>query len=756
MAKKFVVWFGDVAREDIPLVGGKGANLGEMTKAGFPVPNGFIVTSEAYYHFLDENKLRDRIVAALDGLDVSNSKNLEAASIKVRHIIEHAEIPKNIVKEIFNAYFHLEKGVFKHPLVAVRSSATAEDLPNASFAGQQETFLNVQGEANVLEKIRLCWASLFTQRAIFYRQTNKFDHFKVGIAVPVQKMVASDTSGIMFTIDPVTNNKEHVVIEAIFGLGEMIVQGMVTPDHYEVNKKTNTIVKKIAKTQEKIMFRKNNKNVVQPLSASKGKTIKLTDKQILALADLGKRLEKHYYFPQDSEWAIEKNKIYIVQTRPVTTTSMKSVNAVSSTVKEQDIIAQGDPASPGISSGPVKILQNAKEISKISQGDVLVAEQTNPDYVPAMKKASAIVTERGGRTSHAAIVSRELGIPAVVGTEGIMKKVKDGLVITVNGSTGVISKGAVTASSIKTPILPTKHIKTATKVYVNLAEPERAAALARLDVDGVGLLRAEFMIAGIGIHPKKLIADHKEKMFIDTLSEQLLTFCKAFSPRPVIYRATDFKTNEYRSLKGGNLYEPEESNPMLGFRGAARYIADKQVFEMELEAIKQVRNKHGLKNLWFMVPFVRSPEELLQIKQIMSSAGLTRSSTFKLFLMVEIPTNVIRLDEFLDVGVDGVSIGSNDLTMLIMGTDRDNSEVAKQFNERDPSVLWALEKTIKTAVKREVSVSICGQAPSDYPDLVEKLVSWGITSVSVNADAVSHVRETIVFAEQRLVKKQMK
>ena len=752
MAKKLVVWFRDVGKDDIPLVGGKGANLGEMTKAGFPVPNGFIVTADAYYQFLDESKLRSQIQTLLTGLDVANSKDLENASKKVRALIEHAPIPKNIAQKIFQSYFQLGKGLFSHPLVAVRSSATAEDLPTASFAGQQETFLNVHGEANLLEKIRECWASLFTARAIFYRATNHFDHFRVGIAVPVQKMVESDTSGIMFTIDPVTNNKEHVVIEAIFGLGEMIVQGMVTPDHYEVNKKTKEIVKKVARTQEKKMMKKGGKNIVIALPKKIGEQFKLTDTHIVALAELGKQLETHYYFPQDIEWAIEKNKLYIVQTRPVTTTGMKSDNASASVIKEENIIATGDPASPGISSGPVKILGSAKEIGKIQQGDILVAEQTNPDYVPAMKKASAIVTERGGRTSHAAIVSRELGIPAVVGTEGIMKKVKDGLVVTVNGSTGVISKGALTASQMKTPVATAaKHIKTATKIYVNLAEPERAAAIARMDVDGVGLLRAEFMIAGIGIHPKKLIADHKEEVFIDSLAEQLATFCKAFSPRPVIYRATDFKTNEYRSLKGGNLYEPEESNPMLGFRGASRYIADKQVFEMELAAVKKVRNTYRLKNLWFMVPFVRTPEDLLTVKQIMAANGLTRSPNFKLFLMVEIPTNVIRLDEFLDVGVDGVSIGSNDLTMLIMGTDRDNSEVASAFNEQDPSVLWALEKTIKTCQKRGVTSSICGQAPSDYPDLVEKLVSWGITSISLNADAVNHVKEVVYQAEHRLV-----
>lgn len=750
MAKKFVVWFRDVGREDIPLVGGKGANLGEMTKAGFPVPNGFIVTSEAYYQFLTENHLREKIIKLLSGLDVNDAKKLASTAASVRSVIEHAQIPKDIVQKIFASYFQLEKGLFHQPLVAVRSSATAEDLPNASFAGQQETYLNIRGEANLLEKIRSCWASLFTARAIFYRQTNNFDHFKVGIAVPVQKMVASDMSGIMFTIDPVTNDKGHVVIEAIYGLGEMIVQGMVTPDHYEVDKKTHEIVKKIPRVQEKKMVLKDGKNTIITLTKTQGEQCKLSDKQIVELAKLGEQLEAHYYFPQDSEWAIEKGKIYLVQTRPVTTIGMKTQNAEMQ-VPENQILAKGDPASPGISSGPVKILKNASEIDKIRQGDVLVAEQTNPDFVPAMKKAAAIVTERGGRTSHAAIVSRELGIPAVVGTEGIMKKVKDDLVITVNGSTGVISKGALTVKTLKTAVVPVVHRKTATKLYVNLAEPERASAIARMDVDGVGLLRAEFMIAGIGVHPKKLIADHKEHLFVDTLAEQIATFCKAFSPRPVIYRATDFKTNEYRSLKGGNLYEPEESNPMLGFRGASRYVADKQVFEMELEAIKKVRNIYKLKNLYMMVPFVRTPQELVAVKQIMAANGLTRSANFKLYLMVEIPTNVIRLDEFLDAGVDGVSIGSNDLTMLIMGTDRDNSEVAKEFNEQDPSVLWALEKTIKTCQKRGVTASICGQAPSDYPDLVEKLVSWGITSISVNADAVDHVRDTIYHVEHRLV-----
>jgi pyruvate, water dikinase len=407
-----------------------------------------------------------------------------------------------------------------------------------------------------------------------------------------------------------------------------------------------------------------------------------------------------------------------------------------------------------MATGTVKLLKSASEIHKVNAGDILVAEQTNPDFVPAMRKAVAILTERGGRTSHAAIVSRELGIPAVVGAKDVRKLLRDGMVITINGTTGEVYKGAVKSqvATVK-KAAPAEHQKTATKVYVNLAEPSRAPAVAKMNADGVGLLRAEFMIADIGTHPKKLIADGKQNIFIDTLAEKLAVFCSSFAGKPVVYRATDFKTNEYRNLKGGAAYEPEEPNPMLGFRGAARYVIDSKVFEIELEAIKKVRNKMGHTNLHLMIPFVRTPKELMDVKKIIASSGLSRSSTFKLWIMCEIPTNVIRLNDFLDVGIDGVSIGSNDLTMLILGTDRDNSEVAHDFSEMDPAVLWAFEHVVKTCAKRGVTVSMCGQAPSDYPDLVEKLVSWGITSVSVNPDAIDHVRETVYQAEHRLVKK---
>lgn len=751
----YVVSFSDVGREDVGLVGGKGANLGEMTKAGFPVPGGFIITVNAYRKFLDEAGIKSRIQTILTGLDVNDSRALESAASTVQKLIVRSKFPKGVARDIISSYFRLGGKVFTHALVAVRSSATAEDLPDASFAGQQSTFLNVRGEANLIEKVKEAWASLFTARAIFYRQTHHFDHFRVGIAVPVQRMVASVTSGVMFTVDPVTNDKSKIIIEAIYGLGEMIVQGAVTPDHYEVDKKTDTILVKQIGLQEKMMTKKGAKNAILAVSRSEANKQKLPDRTIIELARLGKKLEKHYYFPQDAEWAVESHRVYLVQTRPVTTLGKQTITTTTSTITNE-ILVKGDPASPGIASGPVKKLASAKEVHKVASGDVLVAEQTNPDFVPAMRKAVAILTERGGRTSHAAIVSRELGIPAVVGANNVRKLVSDGMVITVNGSTGEVYKGAV-VSKPNLANLPnlsnSKKLKTATKVYVNLAEVSRAQAVSQLNVDGVGLLRAEFMVADIGTHPRKFIAEKKQQLFISQLAEKLETFCAAFSPRPVVYRATDFRTNEYRNLKGGAAFEPPEENPMLGFRGAARYIADSQVFDLELEAIKLVRNKMGFKNLHLMIPFVRTPKELLEVKKIVAGSGLLRSPSFKFWMMVELPTNVIILDQYLDVGIDGVSIGSNDLTMLIMGTDRDNQEVAHDFNEMDEAVQWAFERVIRTCAKRHVTVSMCGQAPSDYPELVDKLVSWGITSVSVNPDAVDRVRETVAEAEKKLARR---
>ena len=754
-----ILWFSQIDKNDTNSVGGKAANLGELTRAGLPVPNGFTVTAGAYFNFIEASNLKEKIKFLLGKVDINNSNLLNETSSLIKKSIEASKLPDSLAKEIIISYKKLSKD--SSALVAVRSSATAEDLPQASFAGQQSTFLNIKGDQQLLDAIKKCWASLFEARAIFYRVQNDFDHFKVGIAVPVQKMVQSEVSGVMFTIDPTNNDKRKIVIEAVYGLGETIVQGKVNPDHYEVDKQTFKIVKKELGDQTKQLVKIGTKTREIPVSKAYRKKQKLNDNKIIELAKLGKKIENHYLFPQDIEWALENDKLYIVQTRPVTTIKLIEKTSKEHIEIELPKILSGLAASPGIAVGSVKILRSAKEIGKIKQGDILVATMTNPDYVPAMKKAVAIVTDRGGRTSHAAIVSREMGIPAVVGAEGATKKLRNGAVITVSGTSGIIYKGALAPAKMKVLLyeqkkdtVETRELKTATKIFVNLAEPELAEVVSEKKVDGVGLLRAEFMIAEIGIHPKKLIKDGKQKIFVNKLTDGLLKFCASFNPRPVIYRATDFKTNEYRNLKGGSDFEPEEANPLLGFRGACRYTADFEVFELELASVKRVRNEFNFRNLWLMIPFVRTLSEMEKIKQMVSAAGLHRSPSFKLLMMAEIPSNVFLINEFLDIGVDGVSIGSNDLTMLILGVDRDNARVECDFNELDPAVLKALETIVRTCRKRGALVSICGQAPSVYPELTEKLVSWGISSVSVSPDAIEKTRSIVYEAEKNLAKNQ--
>lgn len=743
--------------------------MGEMVKAGFPVPEGFAVTAQAYFHFIKVNNLKGKLKAELSLIDRNDPASYQRVSVNIRKAMSGFEFPKEIAREIFLAYENIV-GLLGGSLVAVRSSATAEDLPDASFAGQQETFLNVKGEANLIQKIKTCWASLFTARAIFYREEKKFDHIKVGLSAIVQKMIQSQVSGVMFTINPVTNDKRVYVIEAILGLGELIVQGSETPDHYEVDKTKMKIIQKVIGAQDKQMIKRGAKTVIIKVSSKLSKKQKLSDAKIIELAKLGKKLHQHYFFPQDIEWGLQNNKLYILQTRPVTTTQNKISNIKNKKLEENatknlKIIIKGDAASPGIASGFANLIFSHKNINKIKDGEVLVTTMTTPDFVPAMKKACAIVTDRGGQTSHAAIVSRELGVPCVVGTGKASKVIKSGVVITVNGGTGEVFKGGITSKEPEdkflmqetlntVPIQPHfPTLKTATKLYLNLAEPELAEKHASANVDGVGLLRAEFMIAQIGVHPRKMIADGKRKLFIDHLTEGIGRICKAFAPRPVVYRTTDFKTSEYANLKGGKEFEGVEDNPLIGFRGAYRYIVDEKVFCLELDAIKRIRNKMGLRNLWVMIPFVRTVDELLQVKKIITSHGLMRSSSFKLWMMVEIPSNVILLDDFIDIGIDGVSIGSNDLTMLMLGLDRDNEKISKEFDERNPAVLWALEKTIKTCQKRKISSSICGQAPSRYPSLMEKLISWGITSISVSPDVIDSGRKVIYEAEKKLVNK---
>ncbi|PIR43628.1 phosphoenolpyruvate synthase [candidate division WWE3 bacterium CG10_big_fil_rev_8_21_14_0_10_32_10] len=741
--KPLTLPFSGLNKSSLPIAGGKGANLGEMFNAGIPVPDGFVVTADAYYYFLDKSSLRHKIQTELENLDIQNSESLNSAAENIKNAILSAEMPSEIKDSIISSY-HTLCGNDDH-YVAVRSSATAEDLPDASFAGQQDTFLNIKGADEVVRHVQKCWASLFGARAIYYRQEQNFDHFKVGIAVPIQLMIQSEVSGIMFTVNPLTNNTEEISIEAVFGLGDAIVSGELTPDQYLISKGDFNIKNKHVVKQE---WQDTMSGHIDVSMEYKDKQ-KLDDSKIVELAKIGAKIEEHYAKPQDIEWAMQNNTLYIVQSRPVTTLKIKTED-ITVDIGNADMLLTGLSASPGVGVGFVKILVSAKEIGKIQKGDILVTPMTDPDFVPAMRKAAAIVTDNGGRTSHAAIVSRELGIPCVVGTGSATEVLKEGDVITVNGYKGAVYSGDKSEQfKQKEENYEHKNDKTATNLYVNLGEPDLAQEIAKRNVDGIGLLRAEFMIANIGKHPRAFIEEGKQEEFTTKLEEGLLMFAQSFNPRQVVYRATDFKTNEYRSLEGGDKFEEEEQNPMLGFRGVSRYISDPEVFAMELEAIKRVRNKHGFKNLQLMLPFVRTVEQLMEAKKIVNSHGLSRSADFKLWMMAEIPSNVILLDDFIKVGIDGVSIGSNDLTMLTLGVDRDNAKVADVYNEMNPAVLQSLEKIITTCVKNNITCSICGQAPSVYPELTEMLVSWGVTSISVSPDVIDRTRHLIYLAEQK-------
>jgi len=747
-AQKNVVWFNETTKKDIALVGGKGANLGEMANAHIPVPPGFIVTANAYYNFIKKSGITDKILSLLKPLDYNNTKQLQQIADQIKQVILNSTMPPELASEIQQAYRKMGDG-----LVAVRSSATAEDLPEASFAGQQSTFLNVNGEKEVVAAVQACWASLFEPRAIFYRYQQGFDPFNVGIAVPIQRMVQSQTSGVMFTIEPMTSDQSKITIEAVYGLGEAIVSGQVETDLYIVDKEGLRISEKKIGKQDWELVRNlaggdDNTNIKMPLQPSRQIQQKLADDDIITLAKIGKRIEDLYQFPQDIEWAQEDKEIFIVQTRPVTTIKAETVAEALPEIKGT-VLLSGRAASPGMASGPVKIVYEASQIDEVETGDILVAETTTPDFVPAMKKAVAIVAERGGRTSHAAIVSRELGIPCIVGAEGAVTTLTKGQIITVDGSQGKVYEGRVAEEKSAVPTAsPRGKIKTKTKLYVNLAQPELAETVAARNVDGVGLLRAEFMISQIGAHPRYMISQNRGNEFVDKLAQGMNTFAKAFNPRPVVYRTTDFKTNEYRELTGGQEYEEVEENPMLGYRGCSRYIKELDVFELEIEAIKKVRQNY--RNLWVMIPFVRTIDEMVAAKNFLESQGLERSADFKLWMMVEVPSNIFLMEKFLEIGIDGISIGSNDLTQLILGIDRDSQKLAETFDERNEAVLIALERAIKVAKSSGVTASICGQAPSVYPELTEKLVEWGITSVSVSPDMIDTTREIIAKAEERL------
>ncbi len=745
-----LLWFTEIDSGDLALAGGKGANLGEMTQRGAPVPPGFVVSVVSYQKFLTDNGLDARLSDILGGVDVYHSSNLVDVARTAQEAILSAPMPPDLSVEITDAYRALGEGP-----VAVRSSATAEDLPDASFAGQQRTYLNVEGIDQVLETVKGCWASLFEARAIFYRAEQNFDQLGVGIAVPVQRMVQSEISGVMFTAEPNRSDRTKVFIEAVYGLGESVVSGAVTPDSYLIQKDGMEILEKRLVPQSRMLTRNPNAIGADDLNhevdvpAEQSRTYKLTDSQITEVAQFGLTLEEAYNHPQDIEWAIEGNTFYITQTRPITTlSSVGESEGLEVDESAYPMLLQGTPASPGSATGTVVVLPKIDESSldqlgRVKEGDVLVTEMTTPDYVPAMKRAAAIITDHGGRTAHAAIISRELSIPCTVGTGAATNTLTDGQIVTVDGSTGRVYEGAVPGAGAEiNEDNAAENLRTKTNVYVNLAEPDLADVIAARNVDGVGLLRAEFIVARIGEHPRLMIEEGRGEEYTQKVVDGLMKFAAAFDPRPVIYRTTDFKTNEYRNLRGGDRYEPEEENPMIGYRGAGRYVKEPDIFALEIEAVRRVRAKHP--NLHVMIPFVRTVDELVHTKSLLEQYGLRRGDNgFKLWMMAEVPSNVILLEEFIKVGIDGVSIGSNDLTQLVLGVDRDSAILADDFDERNEAVMRALETIVTTAARLGVTCGICGQAPSFFPDLTAKLVEWGITSVSVSPDVINHTRRIV-------------
>jgi pyruvate, water dikinase len=641
-------------------------------------------------------------------------------------------------------------------------------LPTASFAGQQDTYLNVPNADDLMDKVKKCWSSLFTPRAIAYRVTKNFEHSGVKLAVVVQKMVNSDISGIMFTVDP-NSEMPHIIIEAGYGLGEAIVSGKVTPDTYVVEKFHNKIInKRIAKQTWKFVRGKIGDTVKEDIAPELVSAQKLTDDQIFAVADIGKNIEIHYDRPMDIEWCIEDGQVYVVQARPVTTLSNNGDNAgkkdtMADEIKSQKILVKGLAASPGTASGRVRHVADEMNLEVIKKGDIMVTMMTTPDMVPAMTRAAAIVTDEGGMTCHAAIVARELGIPCIVGASDSTTILKEGMLVTVEGKTGVVYEGEVAVKKKEETSCDSKSVKgfgtgvpvTGTKVYVNIGVPQKAEEYCGLPVSGVGLMRIEFLFTSyIQEHPLAMMEKGKSQELVDRLANGISVVAKAFFPRPVILRTSDFKTNEYREMKGGEKYEPKESNPMIGWRGCSRYVSDsyREAFKLELKAIKKVRDEMGLKNVMIMLPFVRTIEELKKISAMMADVGLERNRDLKLYLMAEIPANIFMAAEFSDY-CDGFSIGSNDLTQLTMGADRDSDVLGKMgyFDERNDAIKRAIGILIAEAHKKGRTVSICGQAPSVYPEFTEFLVKAGIDSISLNPDTVMDTIPIIASAEQRLL-----
>jgi len=784
---ELVIWFENLRKTDIPLVGGKNANLGEMMNVGIPVPPGFAITAYAYKRFIEDAGIANDIFRILKEAirDSSEPKHFEEASRKIRALIESTPVPRNIENAIKEAYRELCRrlGLDKVP-VAVRSSATAEDLPDASFAGQQETYLNVVGEDEVLEKTVKCWSSLFTPRAIFYRIQKGFAHERVLISVGVQKMVNAKAAGVMFSINPVTGNPNQIVIEGNFGLGESVVSGAVTPDEFIVDKQTMKIVGRRIATKKVMTVQDpaTGRTVQVEVPPEKQNMPCLTDEEVLKLAELAAKIERHYGKPQDIEWAVDADlsfpsNIFIVQARPETVWSLRAElpekrveTYLMKPLEELKVVVKGIPAGRrGIGVGVAKVVLNPEEAAKLMRkGDILVTEMTNPDYVPFMKLASAIVTDKGGVTCHAAIVSRELGIPCIVGAENATKVMVSGKEYTVDARSGVVYEGVVPTLKTETAVAyagyasssvladPTSYLPvTATKIYMNLGVPEKIEEYKHLPFEGIGLMRIEFILASyIGEHPLYLIEIGQSQKFVDKLAEGIATVARAIQPRPVVVRFSDFKTNEYRELKGGEKYEIFEANPMLGWRGCSRYISPwyEKAFRLECQAIRKCREEWGLKNVWVMLPVVRTLWEAKRVLEIMREEGLERSRDFKVWFMAETPSIAILADEFSKL-CDGFSIGSNDMTQGILMIDRDSERLGQMgyFDERDPAVKRIIAHLIKVAHENGCTVSICGEAPSNMPDFTEFLVRAGIDSISVNPDAVVATKHLVASIEQKII-----
>ncbi|MFP3143862.1 MAG: pyruvate, water dikinase [Caldisphaera sp.] len=780
----FILWLDEIKNLDIELLGGKAKGLVELTQHNFPVPPGLVITSKSYEYFIEKTGIKQYLNDTVKKISSLKPAEIEKISEEILRKFEVTDIPDDLKDLIEQSYIELGKKLgIENPRVAVRSSATLEDVAEASFAGIQDTYLNIQGIEELLKHVKMVWASIWTARALIYRESLGLDHRKVSIAVIVQKMVNSKSSGVMFTVHPATGETNKIVIESSWGLGELIVGGIVTPDSFVLDKNTLNIIerrisaKKIGRFYDPI----NKKNVdielldnpedypegplydLLKMFGITSKSSSLKDEEIKYLAEIAKKAEDSFNHALDMEWAIDMDltfprNVMIVQARFETVWSKQKIG------KEGTILTRGLPASPGIASGSAKIIHTVNEaVEKMKPGDVLVTKMTDPDWVPYMKMASAIVTDEGGMTAHAAIVARELGKPAVVGTGNATTVIKDSTLITVDGSRGVVTYGITEKKEegkkeekISLEFIADLYPVTGTKIYMNLGEPDEIDRYVNLPFDGIGLMRVEFIISSkIGYHPLYLLEQGKPDVFIDGLAEGIGKVAAAISPRPLVVRFSDFKTNEYSRLKGGEKYEPsDERNPMIGWRGVSRYIQKpyEPAFRLEVRAIKKVREEMGLRNVYVMFPFVRTTWELERAMKIMEEEGLKRSKDFKVWIMVEVPSTVILADEFAKM-VDGFSVGSNDLTQLTLGVDRDSSLLAKMgyFDERDPAVLKSIGMLIDAAHRNNATVSICGQAPSVYPEIVENLVRKGIDSISVNPDAVIKVRRHVASVERRIL-----